>query len=76
MVFSNVFVPQEPIPQPEPTPEPTPTPEPKPPVEDVPQRAPQTGDGVAIGTWSTLSIGALIICGYLLISGKRRRNEF
>ena len=75
MVFSNVFVPQEPIPQPEPTPEPTPTPEPKPPVEDVPQRAPQTGDGVAIGTWSTLSIGALIICGYLLISGKRRRNE-
>ncbi len=54
---------------------PVPEPEPKPPVEDTPERAPQTGDNAAIGTWSTLAFSSLIVCGYLLMSEKRRRNE-
>lgn len=43
--------------------------------EYVPTSAPQTGDNTSIGMWSTFALGSLMVCGFLLISEKKRRNE-
>lgn len=37
--------------------------------------SPQTGDNTSIGMWSTLAFGSLMVCGFLLINEKKRRNE-
>ena len=41
----------------------------------VPTSAPKTGDVAPIGLWSTFAFGSLMVCGFLLISERRRRYE-
>lgn len=42
----------------------------------IPEESPKTGDNASTAMWSTLAFGSLMVCGVILVSEKKRKNEF